>query len=87
MFINVQFMEKRILAHAQKIRSNLFDDHYTLYQDGSVLHEYGKNIQGFDFTEHLSIRDLSPEVKVRLYDAAKEEDKEEVKKVLIMWVI
>lgn len=80
-------MEKRILAHVQKIRSNLFDDHYTLFNDGSILHEYGKNIQGFDFTEQLNTFELSPEVKVRLYEAAREEDKEEVKKVLIMWVV
>lgn len=80
-------MEKRILAHVQKVRSNLFDDHYTLFNDGSILHEYGKNIEGFDFIEQLKTHELSPEVKVRLYDAAREEDKEEVKKVLIMWVI
>lgn len=80
-------MKKRILAHIQKIRSNLFDDHYTLFNDGSVLHEYGKNIQGFDFNEQLNSQDLSPEVKVRLYDAAKEEDKEAVKNILIMWII
>ncbi len=80
-------MKKRILAHVQKIRSNLFDDHYTLFNDGSILHEYGKNIQGFDFIEQLNTHELSPEVKVRLYEAAREEDKEEVKKVLIMWVV
>ncbi len=80
-------MEKRILAHIQKIRSNLFDDHYTLFNDGSIIHEYGKNIQGFDYIEQLNTYELSPDVKVRLYDAAKAEDKEEVKKVLIMWVI
>lgn len=80
-------MKKRILAHIQKIRSNLFDDHYTLFNDGSIVHEYGKNIRGFDFIEHLNSQDLSPEVKVRLYDAAKEEDKEAVKEVLIMWTI
>lgn len=78
-------MAKRVLAYTHKMRSNLFDDDYTLYENGSVLHEYDRNIHSFNLKEELIVNNLSPEIKARLYDAASDENKERVKEILKMY--
>lgn len=62
----------------------LLDDDYTLYDDGTVLHEYDKNIYpgGQNLKASLSVADLSDIVKQRLLEAASDEDKELVRKIL-----
>lgn len=78
-------MSKQVLAHSHKMRSNLFDDDYTLHDDGTVLHEYDRNTHSFNLREDLVVDDLTPEVKARLYEAASAENKDKVKTILKMY--
>lgn len=63
---------------------NGLDDDYTLYDDGSVLHEYDRNMypSGLNKKEMLSISDLSLDVKKRLLNSAAPQDEPQVRKLL-----
>ncbi len=76
-------MTKRIIAQSYKSRGGL-DDDYTLYDNGEILHEFDKHTYpgGYNHSETLSAEDLRDSVKRRLLDAASEENKEDVRKLL-----
>ncbi len=76
-------MNKKAIAISHKMKGML-DDDFTLYDDGTILHEYDKHTYpgGQNLKENLTVADLSDEVKQRLLDAASDEDKELVHKTL-----
>lgn len=49
------------------------DDHYTFYDDGSVLHVYDRNNYKFDIKEDIVIDDISAVRKERILEACKPE--------------
>ncbi len=77
-------MKKKVISQSFKTKSGLFDDDYTLYDNGEILHEYDKNSYpgGYNLSETLSIDKISDNVKQRLLEGSTEENKEIVKKLL-----
>jgi hypothetical protein len=75
-------MTQQVLSYSTNTKPGYLDDDYTLYDDGSVLHEYDEHPTRSNLTRNLTVNGLRPEVKVRLYEAAKDEDKERVKQLL-----
>lgn len=76
-------MEIRIIAISRKMNGDL-DDNYTLYEDGTVLHEYDKNRYpgGYNLKNTLQGKDIKVSAKDRLLNAASLEDKELAKQIL-----
>jgi len=76
-------MDKKAISISHKMKGVL-DDDYTLYDDGTVLHEYDKHTYpgGQNLKESLTVLDLSDAVKERFLEAAADEDKELVRKTL-----
>lgn len=76
-------MDNRIIAVSHKMNGDL-DDDYTLYENGEVLHEYDRHRYpgGFNLEETLTPDELKGGVKERLLNAASEENKELVRKIL-----
>jgi hypothetical protein len=64
--------------------NGILDDDYTLYNDGTVVHEYDKHIypNGQNRKDTLTVDDLSDKIKQRLFDAASTEDKNLVRHIL-----
>lgn len=77
-------MDKKTISISHKMKGGVLDDDYTLYDDGTILHEYDKHTYpgGQNLKESLSVTDLSDEVKQRLLEAASDGDKELVRKTL-----
>ncbi len=77
-------MDKKVISISYKMKVGVLDDDYTLYDDGTILHEYDKHTYpgGQNLKEKLTVADLSNEVKQRLLEAASDEDKEFVRKTL-----
>ncbi len=76
-------MDKKAISISHKMKGVL-DDDYTLYDDGTVLHEYDKHTYpgGQNLKATLTVADLSDTVKQRLLEPASDEDKELVRKTL-----
>jgi len=76
-------MDKKAISISHKMKGVL-DDDYTLYDDGTILHEYDKHTYpgGQNLKENLTVTDLSDEIKQRLLEAASDNDKELVRKTL-----
>ena len=76
-------MNKKAISISHKMKG-LLDDDYTLYDDGTILHEYDKHTYpgGQNLIENLTVADLSNAVKQRLLEAASDDDKELVRKTL-----
>ncbi|WP_129749230.1 hypothetical protein [Flavobacterium beibuense] len=76
-------MQPRIIAVSHKMNGDL-DDDYTLYEDGSVLHEYDRHRYpgGYNLKETLEAKNITDSAKERLLNASSEEDKELVKELL-----
>ena len=72
------------LSVSNKIRKGELDDDYILYENGDIIHNYDKSRYpgGYNLTEKLTVEQINDEVKTRLINSAKEEDKELVKKIL-----
>ncbi|MBI4946608.1 MAG: hypothetical protein HY840_09425 [Bacteroidetes bacterium] len=77
-------MDKKAISISYKMKGGVLDDDYTLYDDGTILHEYDKHTYqgGQNLKENLTVADLSNEVKQRLLEAASDGDKESVRKIL-----
>lgn len=77
-------MNKKAISISHKMKGGFLDDDYTLYDDGTILHEYDKHTYpgGQDLKDSLTVADLSDEVKQRLLVAASDENKELVRKIL-----
>lgn len=77
-------MDKKAISVSHKMKGGVLDDDYTLYDDGTILHEYDKHTYpgGQNLNESLTVADLSDEVKQRLLEAASDENKELVRKTL-----
>lgn len=77
-------MKKKVISQSFKIKSGLFDDDYTLYDNGEILHEYDRHSYpgGYGLSETLSIDQIGDNVKQRLLEGALAENKETVKKLL-----
>lgn len=77
-------MNKKAISVSHKMKGGVLDDDYTLYDDGTILHEYDKHTYpgGQNLKESLIVADLSGEVKQRLLEAASDENKELVRKTL-----
>jgi hypothetical protein len=76
--------EKKKIAISHKMKGGMLDDDYTLYNNGEILHEYDRHIYpgGSNLSEILSADQVSAAVKMRLLEAASENDKDLVKKLL-----
>ncbi len=76
-------MENRIITVSRKMKVDL-DDNYTLYENGAILHEYDRNRYpgGYNLKETLTTDQLKDGVKERLLNAASEDKKELVRKIL-----
>ena len=76
-------MEPKILSSSHKMNGDL-DDDYTLYDDGSVIHEYDRHRYpgGYNLRETLRAKNLKDSVKDRLLNAASEQNKVLVKDLL-----
>ena len=76
-------MQPRIIAVSHKMNGDL-DDDYTLYEDGSVLHEYDRHRYpgGYNLKETLQAKNITDSAKERLLNASSQEDKELVKELL-----
>lgn len=76
-------MDKKAISISNKMRGML-DDDYTLYDDGTVLHEYDKHTypSGQNLKATLKAEDLSQSIKERLYNAASDDNKDLVRKIL-----
>lgn len=77
-------MGKKTISISQKMKSGILDDNYTLYDDGTILHKYDRHTypDGKNLKESLTVADLSDELKQRLLEAAIDENKESVRKIL-----
>jgi len=77
-------MDKKAISTSHKMKGGVLDDDYTLYDDGTILHEYDKHTYpgGQNLKESLTVADLSDELKQRLLEAASDGDKELVRKTL-----
>ncbi len=77
-------MKKNIIAVSHRIKGGMLDDDYTLFNNGEILHEYDKHTYpgGYNLSEKLSADQISNEVKERLLNAASDENKGLVKKLL-----
>ena len=77
-------MNKKTISVSHKMKGGVLDDDYTLYDNGTILHEYDKHSYpgGQNLKESLTVADLSDEVKQRLLEAASDENKELVRKTL-----
>lgn len=77
-------MDKKAISVSHKMKGGVLDDDYTLYDDGTILHEYDNKTypSGQNLKESLTVADLLDEVKQRLLEAASDEDKELVRKTL-----
>ena len=77
-------MDKKTISISHKMKGGILDDDYTLYEDGTILHKYDKHtyLGGQNLKDSLTIDDLSDEVKQRLLKAARDGDKELVRKML-----
>lgn len=73
----------KIIAQSFKMKGDL-DDDYTLYENGEILHEYDRHRYpgGYNLKETLTSEQISNEVKTRLLNAASEEYKALVGKIL-----
>lgn len=76
-------MDKKAISISSEMKGML-DDDYTLYDDGTVLHEYDKHTYpgGQNLKETLKAEDLSQSIKERLYKAASDDNKDLVRKIL-----
>lgn len=76
-------MEPRIIAYSSKMNGDL-DDDYTLYENGTVLHEYDKHRYpgGYNLKEILQAAEIKDSAKERLLNAANDEDKELARELL-----
>ncbi|SHH92883.1 hypothetical protein SAMN05444671_4334 [Flavobacterium sp. CF108] len=76
-------MERKAISMSHNMKG-ILDDDYTLYNDGTILHLYDKHTYpgGQNIEEYLTVADLSQALKQRLFNSAKEEDKELVRVVL-----
>jgi len=72
-----------IIAFSSQMKGEL-DDDYTLYEDGTVLHEYDKNkYEGnYNLKEILNAKQIRESAKQRLLDAASEDNKELARRLL-----
>jgi hypothetical protein len=77
-------MSKKIISMFHSMKGGVLDNDYTLFEDGTVLHEYDRHAYpgGQDIKETMTVDDLSDSIKQRLYDAAKDDNKELVHKIL-----
>lgn len=78
-----QNMPPRIIAYSPKMNFDL-DSDYTLFEDGSILHEYDAHRypKGYNLRKNYTADQISGEVKKRLLDAAEPEDREKVRILL-----
>ena len=80
-------MDKKAISVSHSMKGGMLDDDYTLFDDGTVLHEYDRSIypNGINLKEELAIDELSDKIKQKLLDAAMAEDKEIVRKILKLY--
>lgn len=76
-------MDPRIIAVSHKMNGDL-DDDYTLYEDGSVLHEYDRHRHpgGSNLKDTLQAKDIRDSAKERLFNATSQQDKKLAKVLL-----
>jgi len=76
-------MNKKVIAYSSEMKGEL-DDDYTLYNDGSVLHEYDRNKYpgNYNLKEIVNAHEIKHSAKLRLLDATSTSDKELAKTLL-----
>ncbi len=77
-------MEKKTIAFSSGTRKGNLDDNYRLYENGEILHEYDKNTYpgGYNLSKTYTVDEVSEDVKIRLLEAASEDNKDLVKSIL-----
>jgi len=77
-------MNKKVISVSHKMKGGVLDDDYTLYEDGTVLHEYDKHTYpgGQNLSDELTVEELSDTIKQRLLEASTDENKDLVRKTL-----
>ena len=77
-------MDKVALSVSHNMKGSILDDDYTLFDDGTILHEYDKHTYpgGQNLKEYLTVDELSDIVKKRLLDAASAKNKKLVHETL-----
>ena len=81
-------MDKKVISVSNEMKG-ILDDDYTLYDDGTVLHEYDRHTYpgGQNLKANLKAEDLSQSIKLRLYNAASDDNKELVRKILNLDIV
>lgn len=77
-------MDKKVISVSHKMKGGVLDDDYTLYEDGTVLHEYDKHTYpgGQNLSDELTVEELSDAIKQRLLEASTDENRELVRTTL-----
>ena len=77
-------MDKVALSVSHNMKGSILDDDYTLFDDGTILHEYDRHTYpgGQNLKEYLTVDKLSDIVKKRLLDAASAKNKKLVHETL-----
>lgn len=77
-------MDKIAIAVSHNMKGSVLDDDYTLFDDGTILHEYDRHTYpgGQNLKEYLTVDKLSDIVKKRLLDAASAKNKKLVHETL-----
>jgi len=73
----------RVIARFFRMKG-ILDDHYTMYENGDVLHEFDASIYpgNQDLKRTINAKDLNSEIKEKLLENASEADKELAKNLL-----
>ena len=73
-----------IIIEISHIMNGDLDDDYTLYEDGSVVHEYDRHryLGGCNLKDTLQTKNIKNSAKERLLNATNLEDKELTKELL-----
>lgn len=77
---------KEVLAVSHAIKCSGFDDDYTLYESGEILHKYDEHIYpgGLNLSKSLTADQVGTDVKERLLSAAPKDKKNLVRELLKM---
>ncbi|QZE15131.1 hypothetical protein K4L44_04685 [Halosquirtibacter laminarini] len=75
-------MDKRKIASSQKTRKLTLDDDYTLFEDGTVLHEYDNSQFDFNKEDWIELKDVPKERLSDFRKSVKPEDADLLEKLL-----
>lgn len=74
--------EKEVLYRYTSIKKGQFDNNYTFYTDGTVLHEYDLHVRKLDLSEIINAKDIYDNDKAKILIECPIELKEELSKLM-----